>query len=347
MPIRVFDFFCGCGGTSAGFRKAGLAIEVGIDRDADAGKTFQRNFPEANFILADVTKLSVSELDPHVARAGRDPLLFACCAPCQPFSKQNGLRSIDDVRRPLLLQFLRFVRAFRPDLLFVENVPGLQRAAADGPFLSFMTALEELGYSVSCGRVDAVKFGVPQRRLRLVVVASALGPIALPSPTHGRGTRRRLRTVADAIGDLPPIAAGDHNSRIANHQAAHLSAVNLKRIRATPEGGGRLDWPSDLRLPCHTSGHDGHTDVYGRLRWDEPASCLTTRCISLSNGRFGHPTQDRALSVREAACLQTFPRSFRFEGAIGAAARQVGNAVPVELSAAFGRTFRAHVAEFR
>lgn len=343
VMIKVFDFFCGCGGTSAGFQRAGLEIAVGIDRDPDAAATFQRNFPDATLLLADIGDLSTLALARLVPRDPRPPLLFAGCAPCQPFSKQNRARSDeDDDRRPLLLDFLRFIEHFKPELVFVENVPGLQRA--DGaPFAPFVERLTELGYFHSVGRVDAVKYGVPQRRLRLVVVASRLGPIDIPKPTHGRGTRRRTRTVRDAIAYLPSIAAGESHGRIANHQAANLSALNLERIKATPEGGGRLDWPGHLRLTCHSSGHDGHTDVYGRLVWDQPASCLTTRCVSLSNGRFGHPVQHRALTVREAACLQTFPRSFRFEGNLQSAARQVGNAVPVKLSETFGLAFAEHL----
>ncbi len=295
-------------------------------------------------MLADIEDLSTSDLSRFVPDEPRSPILFAGCAPCQPFSKQYpGRADQNDDRRPLLLDFLRFIEYFKPELVFVENVTGMQRA--DGaPFAPFIDRLTELGYFHRIGRVDAVKYGVPQRRLRLVVVASRLGPVEIPKPTHGRGTKRRVRTVRDAIAQLPPVAAGELHSRIANHQAANLSPLNLERIKATPEGGGRLDWPEHLHLACHSSGHDGHTDVYGRLVWDRPASCLTTRCISLSNGRFGHPVQNRALTVREAACLQTFPRSFRFEGNIESAARQVGNAVPVKLSECFGLAFAEHIA---
>ena len=321
-----------------------MEIAVGIDRDVDAAATFQNNFPKARLLLADIADLSTSALAKLVPSDPRPPLLFAGCAPCQPFSKQNrSRRDKDDDRRPLLLDFLRFIEHFKPELVFVENVPGLQRA--DGaPFAPFIERLTQLGYFHAVGRVDAVKYGVPQRRLRLVLMASRLGPIEIPKPTHGRGTRHRIRTVRDAIAQLPPVAAGESHSRIANHQAANLSPLNLERIKATPKGGGRLDWPVRLQLTCHSTGHDGHTDVYGRLVWDHPASCLTTRCISLSNGRFGHPVQHRALTVREAACLQTFPRSFRFEGTLQSTARQVGNAVPVKLSEAFGLAFAEHVA---
>jgi len=165
----------------------------------------------------------------------------------------------------------------------------------------------------------------------------------LPAATHGlKNGLHPYSTVWEWIGDLPAIPAGGRDDGTRNHQAAALSARNLRRISSTPEGGDRRDWPEHLILPCH-EGHKGHTDVYGRLSRDRPASTLTTRCISLSNGRFGHPTQDRALSVREAACLQTFPREFAFEGGLASMAVQIGNAVPVELARKFGETINEHV----
>ena len=148
----------------------------------------------------------------------------------------------------------------------------------------------------------------------------------------------------DWIGDLPKIAAGETHPTIPDHRAAGLSAQNLKRIRATREGGGNRDWPDELRLKCHEDA-TGYSDVYGRMSWDRPASGLTTRCISYSNGRFGHPEQDRAISVREAACLQTFPMDFQFAGSLSSMARQIGNAVPVRLAKAVGRHVAKHLAQ--
>jgi DNA (cytosine-5)-methyltransferase 1 len=190
--------------------------------------------------------------------------------------------------------------------------------------------------------VESQAYGIPQRRRRLVLLASRQGTLVFPVPTHGPG-RGSYRTVRDAIGTLPKLGAGQTDASIANHRASKLSALNLQRIKATSEGGAREDWPYDLYPKCHRGGYDGHTDVYGRLRWDAPASGLTTRCISYSNGRFGHPDQDRALSVREAARLQTFPDSFVFVGSLNSMARQVGNAVPVQLAGTFGR-YLGHLA---
>jgi DNA (cytosine-5)-methyltransferase 1 len=149
--------------------------------------------------------------------------------------------------------------------------------------------------------------------------------------------------VREWISGFPPIAAGETYAEIPNHRAARLSELNLERIRATPPGGGRFDWPEELMLTCHLGEYNGHTDVYGRMHWDRPASGLTTRCISLSNGRFGHPEQDRAISVREAASIQTFADDFVFFGSLNSMARQVGNAVPVLVAEVFGRYFLTHI----
>lgn len=238
---------------------------------------------------------------------------------------------------------------FRPDLIFLENVPGIQKVSSkSGPFGRFLKLLRVLGYNYKYSVVRCQDYGVPQQRERLILVASLFGPISLPPATHGAGVGLEpLVTVRDAIGDLPPIAAGERHNTVSNHQACSLSELNLRRIRATPEGGGRLNWPPELVLACHKgkAARKDYTDVYGRMAWDRPASALTTRCISLSNGRFGHPSQDRAISIREAACLQTFDRSFIFEGSANSMAMQIGNAVPVALARAVGAHLKAHVAK--
>jgi DNA (cytosine-5)-methyltransferase 1 len=204
--------------------------------------------------------------------------------------------------------------------------------------------LDRLGYYFVSGVVAAQDYGVPQQRRRFVLVASQFGGMTLPAPTHGpKGTeQRRYRSVADAIRHLPAIAAGEQHVDDRFHWAANLSSTNLERIRCLKEGDGREKWPKHLWLKCHSDGYKGHTDVYGRIRWDAPASGLTTRCTSLSNGRFGHPEQDRAISIREAALLQTFPPDFVFHGSMRSMARQIGNAVPPRLAEVFGRYFVEH-----
>lgn len=323
-------------------QSAGLKVRLGIDWDTDAGATFRKNFRSAQFICRDVRTITAKELMSVIPKSRTHPILFGACAPCQPFSKQNRLRTEADSRKTLLREFHRFVRAFRPEYLFVENVPELNGDDCDGPFGEFIELLDGLKYWYAYDVVMAYHYGVPQRRRRLILIASRLAPIEFPDPTHGPGTDNpELPTVWSRISDLPKIGAGETHPTVSNHRAASLSAINLRRIASLSEGGSRSDWPKELQLPCH-SRHSGHTDVYGRMIKDQPAPALTTRCVSLSNGRFGHPIQDRAISVREAACIQTFPMSFGFKGNLNSMARQIGNAVPVELARVFGRAIIDH-----
>jgi DNA (cytosine-5)-methyltransferase 1 len=335
MPITVVDFFSGCGGTSLGLRGAGMKIAAGIDNDPDSAGTFRLNFPEAEFVEKDIRKVATGEIRQVMPHEGK--VLFSGCAPCQPFSKQNRLRRGDDPRRELLGEFQRFVVELLPDYVLVENVPGMQNVSGDGVFHEFVKTLKKRknGYKVTWGVLPALSFGVPQTRKRLVLLASRSGSLSLPEPTHSTGGLPTA-TVRDYISDLPALHAGETDAEDSDHAAMDLSALNLRRIAATAEGGGRETWSADLQLDCH-KGHAGHSDVYGRLAWDRPASAITTRCLSYSNGRFGHPEQDRALSLREAACLQTFPRSFRFAGSLLSKGRQVGNAVPPLMAKAIGQ----------
>lgn len=338
MKIKVFDFFSGCGGTSAGLQAAGMEIVFGLDVDPDAAATFRWNFPQAQFLQTDLTRLRADRLQSLVSAHRSGPILFCGCAPCQPFSKQNFHRRVTDSRIPLLSHFGRFVCYFRPEFVLVENVPGLQAISQEpGPLPGFANLLQRLDYQVVKGTIDCCDYGVPQKRQRFVLLASNMGNIGLPPKSCSWRSAVLNRRRMD-IG-IPPIEAGQECDSVPNHRAASLSPMNLRRIRATPPGGSRLDWPSNLALACH-AGHTGHTDVYGRLRMDQPASALTTRCISLSNGRFGHPVEDRALSVREAASLQTFARDFRFFGSLNSMARQIGNAAaPTLLARCLGECF--------
>jgi len=318
-----------------------MSIVAGIDLDPEAALTYRRNFPEATFFQTDVRKLSPAVLVDLVPQ--NEPLLISACAPCQPFTKQKTARRKIDDRVALLDELHRFIDVLEPDFVFLENVPGLYQKAADvGPFARFQNFLDKRGYSMDYGSPEAMRYGIPQVRKRLVLLASRHAPIKLPPFTHGPEEKLQdFETVWDWIGDLPEIKAGQTCDLVPNHRAADLSPINLQRIQSTPPGGGRTDWPEELKLKCH-DGHKGHTDVYGRLASDRPAPALSTRCISLSNGRYGHPVQDRALSVREAARLQTFPDDFVFEGSLNGMAKQIGNAVPVRMASVFGRHVMAH-----
>ncbi len=339
--MAVWDFFSGCGGTSAGFREAGIAVRLGVDINPEAARTFRKNFPEAEFVESDIRAVTASSLRRMCSGSTGDPLVFAACAPCQPFSRQNRLKRSDDGRTSLLQELRRFIRRFKPDYIFVENVPGMQHGCLDGePFQDFVGFLRGLRYAVDYAVVEALDFGVPQRRSRLILTASRHGSPGMPAPSHGPG-RNPYVTVWDAIGGYPQLKAGEVHNRVPNHAAPSLAPTTMARLRFTPEGGGRRDWPEHLMLDCHLD-HDGHSDVYGRLHRARPSGTLTTRCISVSNGRFAHPTQDRSITPREAAALQTFPDTFVFEGGTNSVAKQVGNAVSVKLARAFGEHFQAH-----
>ena len=316
-----------------------MEIAFGLDADPDAERTFRANFPEADFVRADIRDVPTDSLDIPINRFADHPLWFSACAPCQPFSQQRrGALHPGDDRLDIVLHILRFIERYQPEFLFVENVPGLQkRAIGRHVFEPLKSALDLLGYYIDCDIVRSQDYGVPQRRARLILLASRLMPVSIPSKTHGPGSKNpEFATVKDCISTLPAISAGETHPTEPNHRAARLSALNLKRIQATPPGGSWRDWPPELVPDCHKFGFTGYTDVYGRLRWDAPAPALTTKCISYSNGRFGHPEQHRAISVREAALLQTFPKQFVLSGNLSAQARQVGNAVPTLLAQRFG-----------
>lgn len=337
--IKVFDFFSGCGGTSQGFKQAGMDIVFGLDLDKEASDTFQLNFPDAYFINDDISTLQTDSIRQIFDNANRNNsyTLFSGCAPCQPFSTQNNKKTNSDPRRYLLTEFGRFVEGYTPDFIFIENVPGMQkvREGYNTPFFTFLMLLDKLGYQYSYGIVSALWFGVPQDRKRLILLASRHSEISLPAIDND-GIKKPYSTVRDWIYGLPEIAHGQEHPYILDHKSASLNELNLLRIKHTPEGGDRFNWPDHLQLKCHQN-HSGHKDVYGRLAWDKPSSVLTTRCTSYSNGRFGHPTQNRAISLREAALLQTFPIDYKFSGNFNSKAKQIGNAVPPLMAEVMGK----------
>lgn len=337
--IDVFDFFSGCGGTSLGFQNHGFNIVGGLDFDKDCANTFKKNFPKASFFEGDIRKIEPQVLSNLISHNRKTPLLFCGCAPCQPFTKQRRYLDKNDTRRTLLSEFERFVEFWKPEFIFLENVPGLQKIEKSGPaFGKFTNKLSKLGYIFDTEIILASDLGVPQLRKRFILVAAFKGYNISPISTVVDKYKNQIVTVKEAIEDLPPLKAGETHPIIPNHSAAKLSSKNLERIKNTPEGGDRRDWVEHLKAGCHIN-YKGHTDVYGRMRWNAPSSTLTTKCISYSNGRFGHPVQNRAISVREAARLQTFPDNFVFSGTLISCARQVGNAVPPLMAQRISETF--------
>lgn len=341
--VAGVDLFCGAGGLTRGLEKAGIDVSLGVDLDPECEFPYEEN-NKARFLLKSVSDVSQSELDE--AFEGADYRLLAGCAPCQPFSTyQQGRFGPSDDRWHLLMEFARLVEETQPELVTMENVP---RLAEQDVFLYFAKRLEDNDFHVSFKVVNCADYGVPQQRNRLVLLASKLGPIELIGPTTPEGKRK---TVKQAISKLPKIEAGQRHPNDPLHQSSSLSELNLKRIRASRPGGSWRDWDESLVAECHKK-PTGKTypSVYGRMVWDEPAPTMTTQYYGFGNGRFGHPEQDRAISLREGAILQSFPKAYKFvpTGApistktIG---RLIGNAVPVNLGRAIGKSIVKHIEE--
>jgi DNA (cytosine-5)-methyltransferase 1 len=339
MRVSVVDLFCGVGGLTYGFRREGFKVVAGIDSDARCGYAYEEN-SGAKFFDQDVASLSpkfIKSLYPN-----GDIRILAGCAPCQPFSPyRNGKKRGSNWK--LLDSFSSLVRAIQPEIVTMENVPQLAYHAV---FARFMRALEKSEYWVTCYVARAPVYGVPQRRTRLVVFASRLGAIELIPPTHAV---EDVRSVRDAIGHLEPISAGAASKRDRLHRARGLSELNQQRIAATKLGGWWRDWDKSLQLKCHKKkSGESYRTVYGRMNWDRPAPTITTQCIGLGNGQFGHPEQNRAISVREAALLQTFPHKYKFvppgeKIPVQTVALHIGNAVPVRLARIVARSIRRHL----
>jgi DNA (cytosine-5)-methyltransferase 1 len=339
--LLAVDFFCGAGGLTRGLLDAGINVILGLDNAESCRKTYEANNPEARFLVRDIRHCSVADLATELGDVPSDSLLFAACAPCQPFSKQRT-NSRSQHQRTLLLEFVRFVATFEPEFVLVENVPGIARAKGSSTYRRFVSKLNQMRYKIDAKDIDAKDYGVPQTRRRHVLLASKSNSIRIPEPVHGPGLLP-YRTVRDTIVHYPAIGAGKVHAAVPNHRASQLSETNLLRMSKTPHNGGnRRDWPAELVLECHKGDYEGHTDVYGRMWWDRPAPALTCKCHSLSNGRYGHPEQDRAISLREAAALQSFPDDYVFYGTSKASiGNQIGNAVPVKLAEALGKAILA------
>jgi DNA (cytosine-5)-methyltransferase 1 len=333
--VTGIDLFCGAGGLTFGLQKAGVSIVAGIDLDPAAEFPFTKN-NNAQFIRADVRDIKVEDLE-NLYPVGSLRLL-AGCAPCRPFSPfRRGTDNSRDEEWGLLAEFARLAASLRPELLTMENVPGL---ASKHTFHEFVRTLVRLGYHVDWKSVYCPRFGIPQHRRRLVLLASRIGEVKVPT---GSISSTGYRTVRDALGFLPRLAAGEMDPKDPLHRARSVTDTNLRRLRASRPGGTWEDWPESLRAKCHLK-KTGLTyrSVYARMTWDEPAPTVTTQAYNFGTGRFGHPEQDRSITLREAALLQTFPRTFRFVGPrekvfFNRVGRLIGNAVPPRLAFFIGK----------
>jgi DNA (cytosine-5)-methyltransferase 1 len=339
--LKVVDFFCGAGGMSFGLSQAGLQILAGIDNSKDCQRTYEANVAGAKYIRRDLTRLSTKELARRLSIAPDDPSLVFCgCSPCQFWSKIRTDKSKSVQTAFLLKQFQRFIKAFRPGFVVIENVPGLFRRKDNDILRNFHDFLHRLGYDFAHDVVNAHNYGVPQNRLRYLLIASRFGKVkTLPPHAENAGL-----SVKDFIGvdhGFPRISAGHRDASEFIHTAMALSDKNLRRIRMTPaDGGDRSSWAGDeeLQIDAYRGRDKIFRDVYGRMSWGKPAPTITTRFHSLSNGRFGHPEEHRAISIREGATLQTFPQDYCFvSSTLDSLARQIGNAVPPALARHIGQ----------
>jgi len=256
--LYALDFFCGAGGLTRGFLDAGIRVLAGLDLNEDCRRTYEENNVPAKFVQCDLRRVTAADIRRYIGSIPSDQLVFAGCAPCQPFSKLNrsGVRN-----KTLLSDFGRLVAEFKPAYVVIENVPGLVKIKGNSTYRRFIRRLRQLGYSLACGVLDAKYYGVPQNRRRWVVIGALDSEPELPPRTHGT-PKRQFATVRDAIGEYPAIAAGESLLSVPNHRAAHISPRNLKRLRATPkDGGSRNAWPKDLVLDCHSKDYEGHSDV--------------------------------------------------------------------------------------
>lgn len=343
MITSAIDIFCGMGGLSYGLKQSGINVVAGVDIDESCRYPYEKNV-QAEFILRDVTNLRGEEINKKYW--SNDVLkILAGCAPCQPFSTHsNKIRKRSQTGKWwLLLEFERLVGETNPHIVTMENVPNL---ANQKIFTDFVAFLERNGYYVSHSNVYCPDYGIPQKRRRLVLLASKYGEISLLPKTHSKGEYVTLR---QAIGHLPPVEAGEICKSDPLHRTSRLSPLNLQRIKASRPNGTWLDWSEDLQLECHRK-ETGRTykAVYGRMAWDEPSSTITTQFYNYGTGRFGHPKQNRALTMREAAILQTFPEDFEFyesekDIALKRLSVYIGNAVPVKLAVVIGKSILNHL----
>ena len=339
------DLFCGVGGLTYGLINSGIKVVAGIDVDPKCHYPFEAN-NDSTFIEKSITEVSGNELA-ALYPAGHTKVLVGC-APCQDFSKMSrAKRAADSDKWALLREFSRLTTELRPDVISMENVPEI---ASHVVYEEFLKTLHKLGYQTFASIIHCPAYGVPQKRDRFVLFASLLGPIRITSPFCLPNEYPAAKTVLNGLEELK---AGGTSSTDRLHRSSKLSDLNLKRIRASKPGGTWRDWPKELRCLCHQKATgETYPSVYGRMESDRPAPTMTTQYFGYGNGRFGHPSQDRAISLREGALLQSFPENYQFlkpeePVAFSTVGRLVGNAVPPRLGLAVGETIRDHIENWR
>lgn len=342
--MNALDLFSGCGGASLGLKMSGYHIVGAVDNDPTACETYFKNIG-LKPICGDLRLLGGQQILDHYNLKKGDIDLVVGCPPCQGFSslRRTSYSDETDPRKNLVTVFLKRIREIQPRAVIFENVSGIATKKGLRYYLSrFLNKMEKMGYKSSWEVINAADYGIAQFRKRVFVLCANTGnrPV-IPAKTHSDprncSSLEIWKTVRDEIGNMPPLSPGESFPSILNHRAHAHSAKVLEIIRHIPkDGGSRRDLPGELWLPCHqrlstTERGGGAENVYGRLAWDKPAPTITCRCTTPSSGRFVHPEQDRAITPREAARLQSFPDTFGFPDEFLKAERLIGNAVPAEL----------------
>lgn len=363
MKFKAIDLFCGAGGLSAGLKKSGFQICLGVDIDKAALNTYKLNLKNTKILTKDIKQVTGKEITQLTGIKKKDNFLLAGCPPCQGFSNL-GKRDADDEKNRLVYEYIRIIYELEPTFILMENVPGMAEGVGKEIFKKVVESLQKL-YYVEYSTLNAADYGVPQTRKRLVLhgIRKDINEIImskndnlpvklLPQPTHSqvkqRGYKRWL-TVGDSIMDLPVINAGEsyEESGIKNHRARRLSQTNIKRLQEIRDhGGDKTNISENLKLECHKKKNVSYTDTYGIMDSTKPAPTITSGCTIISKGRYCHPTQNRGLSVREAARLQSFDDKFEFVGNIGEMSLQIGNAVPPKLAQASGNIIKLYMKKY-
>ena len=352
MKFKAIDLFCGAGGLSTGLKKSGFRLCLGVDIDEKALKTYKCNLKRTKVLKEDIKKVTGEKITELTGINRRDNFLLAGCPPCQGFSSL-GKRDANDEKNELVYEYIRIINELEPSFILMENVPGMSTGVGKEIFKNVVKELEE-NYHVEYATLNAADFGVPQIRKRLVLhgirndVYDNLGldkekQKILPKSTHSKEKKKGYRkwvTVRKAIFDLPIVGAGESydDGIIKNHKARSLSETNIERLQEIRLHGGNREMISEeLQLECHKKENVSYTDTYGIIDPDKPAPTITSGCTIISKGRYCHPTQNRGLSIREAARLQSFDDKFEFQGNMGEMSLQIGNAVPPKLVQASGK----------
>lgn len=355
--FKAIDLFCGAGGLSLGLKNSGFDIILGVDIDESALKTYKNNFNKTQILNEDIRYVTSSTISKLTGIAKGDNFLLAGCPPCQGFSN-IGKRDQKDIKNQLVFDYVRLVMELEPSFILMENVPGMSRGVGKEIFKQVVSELNNK-YKTEHAILNSADYGVPQIRKRLVLhgIRSDIyyeliklstnkdGSSILPKKTHSDpnkndGSFTDWINLKNAIYDLPPIQAGEEysgNKKIFNHRARSISDKNLFKLNyIRNNGGSRNCLPDEYVLECHKNSKTSYGDTYGVMDWYKPSPTLTSGCTSISKGRFGHPEQNRAISFREAARIQTFTDDFIFHGNMNSMSLQIGNAVPPLLAQASG-----------